>query len=102
MIVRCFRRRVRGTLFKLFPRIEAFRSHSHIKKAYILAHRLLLELDSVGVTDDTATDGVGQDRVVQTLISFTGVVLRQKVVDATLFLASTSSSTSRDPAFLSG
>ena len=44
--------------------------------------------------------GVGQSGVVQILVPLAGVILEQKMVEATLFLASTSSSTSRASASL--
>ena len=41
----------------------------------VIAHRLGIDLDRVGVVDDPVTDGAGQGGVVQVLVSLAGVVI---------------------------
>lgn len=41
----------------------------------VIAHRLGIDLDRVGVVDDPVTDGAGQGGVVQVLMPLAGVVL---------------------------
>ena len=65
-----------GTVFKVFPRVEVFLDHSHVKKAFLLAHGFARNLDGIGVVDDTVADGVGKRWVVQVFVPFTGIILR--------------------------
>ena len=43
--------------------------------ALALSHGLALNLDGIGVVDDSVTDGVGQGGVVQVLVPLAGIIL---------------------------
>ena len=43
--------------------------------ALTLSHGFALNLDGIGVVDDSVTDGVGQGGVVQVLVPLTGIIL---------------------------
>lgn len=40
-----------------------------------LSHGFALDLDGIGVVDDSVTDGISQGRVVQVLVPLAGVIL---------------------------
>ena len=48
------------------------------RNALALSHGLALNLDGIGVVDDSVTDGVGQGGVVQVLVPLTGIILGTK------------------------